>query len=181
MGEQLVGAGIALVSAAVGSIITHVFEERRRQSEEKRWLAEYYMDRKVKSINELWMSLLDSKDAILRASPDEYESKKDFQKKISDKVEKYRKAKLVASVYIAEKEMKLLNKALGALKKASLALFLNLPDDISGVKGSDYSDETKSVNYELVLESSKKALEVLQPLLNPEILKEYDELLADKK
>ncbi|MCH7691465.1 MAG: hypothetical protein IIA17_10535 [candidate division Zixibacteria bacterium] len=97
------------------------------------------------------------------------------------KVEKYRKAKLVASVYIAEKEMKLLNKALGALNKASLALFLNLPDDISGVKGSAYSDKTKSVNYDLVLESSKEALEILQPLLNPEILKEYDELLAEKK
>lgn len=170
-----------IIVFVLGSLLTFFYEERKRKSEEKRWLSEHFMDRKLNSINELWMSLLDSKDAILRAIPDEYESKADFQEKVSYKVERYRKALLVASVYIAENEMKLLNGALGALNQASTALFLNLPDDISGVKGSAYSDKIKSVNYDLVLESSKEALEVLQPLLNPKILKEYDELLADKK
>ena len=54
----LLGAIIALLGVLVNAWITKKSESERRRSEEKRWYADHYLDRKIDSIIQVYNNLL---------------------------------------------------------------------------------------------------------------------------
>jgi hypothetical protein len=128
MREMLV-AIISAASAPLGVFITQFYESRKRASEEKRWYAEFFLGRKIDALNSLYAALVDCHYAMSFYGNDPPSTMQDFKEKVQSKENAYLRAKVIASIYLDEGADKIMDYALGAFRRASMAIWLRTPDN----------------------------------------------------
>ena len=173
---DLMGAGIAIVTVILTSILNFVFESKRRKQDDKRRSAQQFVEIKHTAIMDVWMTLNRAYDTMLHESPS---SKRELNERVRDYLDSYRRSFALATVYLEPGVIEPLKNCIGAFNQAVLARFLQLPaEEIGNVNKDAYPEQTKQIDYarlEEVVDSAKKAL---KPLLNPQFVSSYERSLA---
>jgi hypothetical protein len=115
----LLGAIIALLGVLVNAWITKKSESERRRSEEKRWYADHYLDRKIDSIINLHSSLMDWYFSIQFYGNYPPSTLKEFKDQVNPKSDAYLRSLANVSIYLDQAEYSKLTEVLGAFRQAS--------------------------------------------------------------
>ncbi len=172
MTETILVGIITASSALLGVLITQRYESKKRESEERRWYADYFLSRKIDALNNLYATLVDCHFIMNFYGNFPPSTLHEFKEKVQPKEEAYLRAKVMASIYLDSEAEKIFTSALAAFRQASMAIWLNLPDDQCPANKKSYSDEIKSMNWDRFVDTHEKAVECLRNLLNPKVLEE---------
>jgi len=172
MGSEIIIGIITAASALLGVLITQIYETIKRKSEEKRWYADYFLNRKIDSITNLHSSLMDWYFSIHRYGNYSPSTFTEFNSQVNYREEAYVRSLASVSIYLDKKEYLTLTKVLGAFRQASTAIWLSLPDDQCKAVKESYGPEIKNIIWEKVEEVYIEAGTMIKEHLNPEILKQ---------
>jgi hypothetical protein len=171
MAETILVGLITAASALLGVWITQRHESRKRESEERRWYADYFLGRKIDALNNLYAALVDCHFTMNFYGNCPPSTLQEFKEKVQPKEEAYLLAKVMASIYLDEEADRIMSNALGAFKQASMAILLSLPDDQCPVNKNSYSPEIRSFDWGRFSDAYDKAVACLKAMLNPKVLK----------
>ena len=168
---------LTALSALAGTLITQLYESRRKLSEENRWYAEFFLGRKVDALQNLYAALVDCQYTLNFYGNVPPKTLAEHQEHVKSKVEVYLKAMSMASLYLDDEAEHILSKTLGAFRQADIAIFLSLPDDQFPGEKDSYPE--KYLDWEDFLKSSESAAQYLKKILNPYILRKIDMKMLD--
>ena len=172
---EVVSVGIvSAASALLGVWITQRYESRKRESEERRWYADYFLGRKIDALNNLYATLVDCHFAMNFYGNCPPSTLQEFKEKVQSKEEAYLRAKVMASIYLDDEADKITSRAMGAFRQASMAIWLSLPNDQCPANKSSYSSSIKSLDWERFQDTHEKAVACLKDKLNPKVLKHVE-------
>jgi hypothetical protein len=173
--------GIAITSAAsalLGVLITQYYESKKRASEEKRWYAQFFLGRKIDSLNSLYAALVDCYYTLNFYCNDPPSTIEEFKEKIQPKENAYLRAKVIASIYLDDGADKIMNYALGAFRQASMAIWLNIPDN---PQKDRYHARQGELDWTLFTKAQDEAVACLKNMLSPQILGNFENTKKKKK
>ena len=156
----------------LGVGVTLWFEDKRNALEHRRWYVDHFIGEKLQSFRKLHVALVACHFTMNFYGNDPPRTLIEFKEKVFSKEQSYLEAMVMASIYLNEDEKKVFSQALGAFRQASMAIWLNLPDDQIPVNKESYNEQIKSLDWNLFTETYEKALTLLQQKLNPEALRE---------
>ena len=162
----------------LGVGVTLWFEDKRNVLEHRRWYANHFIGEKLQSFRKLHVALVDCHFTMNFYGGHPPQTLIEFKEKVSPKEQGYLEAMVMASIYLNEDENKVFSQALGAFRQASMAIWLNLPDDQIPANKRSYGDQIKTLDWNLFTETYEKALTLLQQKLNPDSLKEIEKTNA---
>src|SRR3990172_5882523 len=113
----------------LGVGVTLWFQDKRNVLEQKRWYVDHFIGEQLQSFRKLHVALVDchfTMNFYVSHSP---QTLIEFKEKVSSKEQVYLEAMVMASIYLNEDENKVFSQTLGAFRQASMAIWLNLPDD----------------------------------------------------
>jgi len=165
---------ISAASALLGVHLTQNYESKKRESEEKRWYADYFLGRKIDALNNLYATLVDCHFAMNFYGNCPPSTLQEFKEKIQPKEEAYLRAKVMASIYLGNEADKIMSNALGAFRQASMAIWLSLPNDQCPANENSYGPKIRELNWSDFMEKYKKAVACLKDMLNPRILESVE-------
>jgi hypothetical protein len=169
---------ITASSTLAGIWITHHFALERNKLQAKRWYAEFFLNKKYKALSDLYTALIECHEALNLYGNMPPPTLHEFEEKVSNKVDAYKRAKLTASIFLNERQNKILSEALGAFRRAAQATWLSLPDkQLPNVNKGSYPPEVKLVDWNDLRDKYDKAVECLQEVLNPRLLSEIEKLI----
>jgi len=168
--ETILVAIISAASVLLGVWITQRNESRKRESEERRWYADYFLGKKIDSLNSLYASLVDCHFSLNFYGNCPPSTLQEFKERVQPKEEAYLRAKVMASIYLDDEADRIMSSALGAFRQASMAIWLSLPNDQCPVNKNSYDTSTKKLNWEKFAETYEKAVVCLRDMLNPKVL-----------
>ena len=174
MTEIILVGIISATSALLGVCITQRYELRKRESEERRWYADYFLGRKIDALNNLYATLFDcyfTMNFYGNCSPSTLQ---EFKEKVQPKEEAYLRAKVMASIYLDDEADKIMSSALGAFRQASMSIWLSLPNNQCPVNKNSYSPSTKHLNWSDFKGKYDKAVACLKEMINPKILESVE-------
>lgn len=172
--ETILVSLISATSALLGVHITQNYESKKRESEEKRWYADYFLGRKIDALNNLYATLVDCYFTMNFYGTCPPSTLQEFKEKIQPKEEAYLRAKVMASIYLGDETDKIMSNALGAFRQASMAIWLSLPNDECPANKNSYGPATKELNWSGFREKYEKAVACLKDMLNPKILESFE-------
>lgn len=150
----IVGACISIITL----IIKLSFDHIKLKSEEKRWYGEDFLKLQIKAFENLLSTLEDCYVTCNQYGNYPPKSTTEFNTKVLPTQEAYRRAIIMASIYLKEEEKKIFDKYLGAVT-----------DTIRKIQ----SRNTAQINWSQLLDTREQAINCLKNLLNPKKLKEY--------
>lgn len=172
---EIVKVGIiSAASALLGVWITQHYESRKRESEERRWYADYFLGRKIDALNNLYATLVDCYFAMNFYGNCPPSTLQEFKEKVQPREEAYLQAKVMASIYLDDEADKIMSSALGAFRQASMAIWLSLPNDQCPANKNSYSSDIRNLNWSNFMETYEKAVVCLKDMLNPKILESVE-------
>jgi len=174
MTEIILVGIIAAASALLGVWITQHYESKKRESEERRWYADYFLGRKIDALNNLYATLVDCYFTMNFYGNCPPSTLQEFKEKIQPKEEAYLRAKVMASIYLDDEVDKIMSKALGAFRQASMAIWLSLPNDQCPANKNSYSPGIRNLDWSNFTETYNKAVACLKDMLNPKILESVE-------
>ena len=161
---------IAVGGTLLGVLITQYYDLRKRESEERRWYADYFLGRKIDALNNLYAALVDCHFAMNFYGNCPPATLQEFKEKVQSKEEAYLRAKVMASIYLDDEADRIMSSALGAFRQANRAIWLRLPDvecfvnkDLDDLSDTEFDWNNFTGTY-------KKAVACLKERLNPDIL-----------
>ncbi len=174
MTEIILVGVISAASALLGVLITQRYESRRRESEERRWYADYFLGRKIDALNNLYATLVDCHFAMNFYGNCSPSTLQEFKEKVLPKEDAYLRAKVMASIYLNQEGDKTMSEALGAFRQANMAIWLNLPDDQCSVDKNSYDQSIRRLDWKRFSNTYEKAVACLKDTLNPKILERVE-------
>ena len=174
MTERIIFAILPVVSALLAIWITHHFEAKKRESEEKRWYADYFLGRKIDALNNLYAALVDCHFTLNFYGNCPPSTLQEFKEKIQPKQEAYLRAMVMASIYLDEKAYGIMSNVLGSFRQASMAIWLSLPNDECPAKKNSYDRSTRSVDWKTFVETYEKSVVFLKNMLSPKVLEHIE-------
>jgi len=172
MTETVLVGLITATSALLGVLITQRYESKKRESEERRWYADYFLGRKVDALNNLYAALVDCYFTMHYYGSLPPFTLHEFKEKIAPKEESFVRAKVMASIYLDNKAEDIMFKALGAFKQASMAIWLSLPDEECPVNKNSYSEKIRNMDWDRFTKTYEEAISCLKDLLNPKVFQQ---------
>lgn len=172
--ETISVAIIAIIGTLLGVFITQYYELKKRESEERRWYADYFLGRKIEALNNLFGALVDCHFIMNFYGNSPPSTLSEFKEKVHPKEEAFLRAKVMASIYLDNKADKIMSNVLGAFNQASIAIWLSLPKEQLPVKKNSYASSIRDLNWERFKETYKDAVACLKEKLNPEVLKQIE-------
>ena len=148
MTETICVGIISAASALLGVWITQHYESRKRESEERRWYADYFFGRKIDALSDLYAALIDCYSTMLFYASSPPSTLREYKENVQAKKDAYWRAKAMASVYLDDKANEIMTNALGAFKQAGMAIWLSLPDDECAATKDSYDPSTRYLNWE---------------------------------
>ncbi|AKJ39315.1 hypothetical protein [Methanosarcina barkeri] len=161
---------ITALSTLFAVWITQRYEIIRRKSEEKRWYADFFLRRKIDSITNLYISLLDWHDSINFYGNLQPSTLTEFKDQVQAKEDPYLRSLAIASIYLEKDEYEVMKDVLGAFRQATKAIWLSLPDDQCSANKNSYTQEVTNLNWKNFFETHDKAVIIIKNYLNPDIL-----------
>jgi hypothetical protein len=174
MTETILVGIISAASALLGVWITQRYESRKRESEERRWYADYFLGRKIDALNNLCATLVDCHFTMNFYGNCHPSTLQEFKEKVQPKEEAYLRAKVMASIYLDDEADKIMSNALGAFRQASMAIWLSLPNDQCPANKNSYDPSTRNLNWSDFMETYEKAVACLKDMLNPKVLESVE-------
>jgi hypothetical protein len=174
MAETVLVGIIAAASALLGVWITQHYESRKRESEERRWYADYFLGRKIDALNNLYATLVDCHFTMNFYGNCPPSTLQEFKEKVQPKEEGYLRAKVMASIYLDDEADKIMSDVLGSFRQASMAIWLSLPNDQCPANKNSYDLSIRRLDWKGFLETYKKAVACLKDMLSPEILERVE-------
>lgn len=172
--ETILVSLISVTGALLGVRMTQNHESKKRESEERRWYADYFLGRKIDALNNLYATLVDCHFTMNFCGNCPPSTLKEFKEKVQPKEEAYLRAKVMASIYLDDEADKIMSSALGAFRQASMAIWLSLPNDQCPANKNSYSSDIKNLNWSNFMETYNKAVARLKDMLNPKILESVE-------
>ena len=172
--ETILVSLISVTGALLGVRMTQNHESKKRESEERRWYADYFLGRKIDALNNLYATLVDCHFTMNFYGNCPPSTLKEFKEKVQPKEEAYLRAKVMASIYLDDEADKIMSSALGAFRQASMAIWLSLPNDQCPANKNSYSSDIKNLNWSNFMETYNKAVARLKDMLNPKILESVE-------
>mgnify|MGYP000908844191 CR=1 FL=1 len=164
---------LSAVSALLGSLIAQWYESKKRKSEEKRWYADYFLGRKTDALSNLYAALVDCHFAMNFYGNCPPTTLQEFKEKVQPKEETYLRAKVMASIYLADDADKIMASALGAFRQASMAIWLSLPKGECPVDKSSYDSAVMKFDWSNFSNAYEAAVSCLKTELNPKVLDNF--------
>lgn len=174
MTETILVGIISSASALLGVWITQRYESRKRESEERRWYADYFLGRKIDALNNLYATLFDCYFTMNFYGNCPPSTLQEFKEKVQPKEEAYLRAKVMASIYLDDEADKIMSNALGAFRQASMAIWLSLPNDQCPANKNSYPLSIRNLNWSNFMETYEKAVVCLKDMLNPKVLESVE-------
>ena len=120
---------------------------------------------------ELHSQLIDWHYAIVLGNVNAPSTLEEYREKLGMREETFRRAMVVAKVYVDEITDATVHQAFGALRQASLAIWLSLPDEvIPHINKQSYGDVITRIQWQPLDETYEAATAGLRKLLNPAVL-----------
>jgi len=163
---SLMTAGSALSAV----FITQYYELKKRKSEERRWYADHFMDRKINALSNLHVTLVDCKYTMNYYGNCPPQTLHEFNSKILPKEQNYLRAYTLASIYLDKDTKDSMGKVLGSFNQASFAIWLSLPDSECHANKKSYVQSTKTLDWNGLDKTYNTAVSCLENLLSPEVL-----------
>lgn len=174
MTETVLVGIISAASALLGVLIIQLYESRKRESEEKRWYAEFFLGRKIDALNNLYAALVDCHFTMNFYGNIPPSTLQEFKEKVQPKEEAYLRAKVIASIYLDDEADKIMSQALEAFRQASMAIWLHLPDDQCPANKNSFDQSIRNLDWERFIETYEKAIVCLKDMLNPKVLEHIE-------
>jgi hypothetical protein len=165
MCETIIVALISAGSALLGVALTLYYEKKRRESEERRWYADYFLGRKIDALNNLYATLVDCHFIMNFYGNCPPTTLQEFKEKVQPKQEAYLRAKVIASIYLDNEADKIMSNALGAFRQANMAIWLSLPNDQR--PANSYDSSIRDLDWKKFSETYEKAVDCMKSILNP--------------
>jgi len=172
--ETILVGIISAASVLLGVWITQRYESRKRESEERRWYADYFLGRKIDALNNLYAALVDCHFTMNFYGNCPPSTLQEFKEKVQPKEEAYLRAMVMASIYLDSEADKIMSAALASFRQANMAIWLSLPNDQCPANKNSYSQSMKELNWEIFEETYKNAVACLKDMLNPEVLERIE-------
>jgi hypothetical protein len=174
MWEKILLNSISPAAVLIAVWITSRFNERRRKSEEKRWLADYYLNKKIDSLMSLYSTLYDAYQALNHYGNIYPKTDKIFRLKVESSVDRFYANLHIASIYLDQKEEEILRKCIGSFRQASQAIYINLPDEElpQGLVKNSYDPKIRDVDFPGLRDSYINAIDLLKKNLWPKAIRD---------
>ena len=174
MTEAILVGIISAASALLGVLITQHYESRKRESEERRWYADYFLGKKIDALNNLYAALVDCHFTMNFYGNSLPSTLQEFKENVQSKVGAYLRAEVMASIYLDDEADKSMSNALEAFKQASMAIWLSLPDDQCSANKNSYDPSNRYFNWKSLSDTYEKAVACLKDMLNPKVLEHLE-------
>jgi len=174
MTETILVGMISAASVLLGVWITQRYESRKRESEERRWYADYFLGGKIDALNNLYVTLVDCHFTMNFYGNCPPSTLQEFKEKVQPKEEAYLRAMVMASIYLGNEADKIMSDALGSFRQASMAIWLSLPNDQCPANKNSYNRSIRDLNWERFKETYEKAVACLKDMLNPKVLERVE-------
>lgn len=165
-----------VISAITSFIVASVTIYFTIKSENKRWYANYLLEKRTNALYELFESLIDSKIIIYtyaKCPPTKYA---EWRATVEKDLNNYNKARAVASIYLSEEEMGIFNDVNSIFKIMGRAILHSLPEEEKNL--SDYLEDfempIRESDWKRLKKSTKEAEELLEKKLNSEFINEFN-------
>ncbi len=159
MSDTAIYAVIALASALLTLIIRQLFESRSRRSEERRWYAEFFLQRKIEALQNAHGALVACYNLIPQFEAMGRPEREQFDGEIRARIHAYQQAQQLASVYLDEEGT---NAAYGA----ALAI-----EEHFGLRILDWERSDEELALSVTYAKAKAALD---DALDPDILRQLE-------
>jgi len=164
----IISTVISVASVLLGVFVTQYYESRKRESEERRWYADYFLGRKIEALSNLYAALLDCYSTMLFYGSSPPSTVGEYKEEVRPKEAAYWRAKAMASVYLDDKANEIMSRALGAFKLAGMAIWLSLPNDQCRASKDLYGASIRDMDWERFSDAYKEAVACLRDMLNPQ-------------
>lgn len=165
---------ISAASALLGVWMTQRHESRKRESEERRWYADYFLGRKIDALNNLYATLVDCHFTMNFYGNYPPSTLQEHREKVVHMEDSFLRAKVMASIYLDDEAREIMSNALGAFRQASMAIYLSLPDDQCAANKDSYDPDTRRLNWGWFMDTYEKAVACLENMLSPEVLQHVE-------
>ncbi len=163
------------VGVLIGIWISHRRESAQARAQQRRWYAEYFLGRKMDALNNLFVALSDCYFTMNHYGNCHPSTFHEYKAEVQSAEDAYRRASVLASVYLNDEANQTMSGARGAFRQASMAIYLHLPDgECRAIKASEAS-EVRNVDFKRLSEAYEDAFHCLKEVLNPKILKRVEE------
>jgi hypothetical protein len=171
MGNTLLSVLTGGLLTLVGAWLTHKYYLKRDKLRAERWYAEYFLNKKFETLNNLYVALVDCHRALNRYGNLPPSNRETFDKQVSEKLDDFEHAMALAHIFLNDHQYKIMSKIRGAFRQAAQATWLSLPDEeLPDVKKDSYPPEKRNVNWTTLQDACDKALMCLRDVLNPIVL-----------
>ena len=174
MTETILVGIIVAASTLLGVWITQCYESKRRESEERRWYADYFLGRKIDALNNLYATLVDCHFTMNFYGNCSPSTLQEYKEKVQSKEEAYLRAKVMASIFLDDETSNLMSAALGAFRQAGMAIWLSLPDDQCPANKNSYDQSAVNFDWAGFNKTYDSAVACLKDMLNPKILEHVE-------
>lgn len=165
-----------VISAFTSFIVASITIYFTIKSENKRWYANYLLEKRTNALYELFESLIESKIIIHtygKCPPTKYA---EWRATVEKDLNNFNKARAIASIYLTEEEMGIFNDVNSIFKKIGRAILHSLPEEEQ--KLIDYLEDFKmpirESDWKRLKKSTKEAEELLKSKLNSEFIEEFN-------
>jgi hypothetical protein len=172
--ESILVGILSAASALLGVLISRLFDERKTKSEERRWYAGFFLGRKFEALQQLFAALVDCHSAMNYYGNMPPRTIQEYREAVSPKEQAYIRAKVMASLYLEDDAEKIMSRALGAFRQASLSIWLRIPKEELPVDPDTYDKSTKQLDWAELNKTYEAAVDCLRTLLHPSALKEIE-------
>ena len=174
MTETILVSIITAASVLLGVWITQRYESRRRESEERRWYADYFLGRKIDALNNLYATLVDCHFTMNFYGNCPPSTLQEYKEKVQTKEEAYLRAKVMASIFLDDEAGKIMSDVLGAFRQAGMAIWLSLPNDQCPASKNLYGPSVVTFDWVGFNKTYDSAVACLKGILNPKILERVE-------
>jgi len=126
--------------------------------------------RRTEALIDLHVATVDCRDTMNFCGNEHPRTLAEFREKVLPREGAFKRAMIIASIYLDDAQNEIMKNTLGAFKQASMAIWLNLPDEECPAKKESYYFETRQLDWKRFFEASDAAIGCLKGILNPEIL-----------
>ena len=174
MSETILVGIIVAASTLLGVWITQLYESKRRESEERRWYADYFLGRKIDALNNLYATLVDCHFTMNFYGNCSPSTLQEYKEKVQTKEEAYLRAKVMASIFLDDAAGKIMSDVLGAFRQAGMAIWLSLPNGQCPANRNSYDPSVVNFDWVGFNKTYDSAVACLKDILNPKILERVE-------
>ncbi len=170
---------VALISVGgtlLGVWLTQKHQSKQRESEERRWYADHFLTRKLDTLQNLYGALVDCDATVTFYGNYPPSTFQEYRDQVQYKKVAYERAIAMASLYLDDEAKNTMYEAMGEFRKATMAIWLNLPEGECPVNKNSYQPKRRNIDWEKLKKAVENAEACLRDMLNPKVLKHIKEI-----